>query len=304
MEDLEKTQIQNRSLEGNSTEPSEAAAAKTAKLPRIDTGPLKSESEKKEEEFRAGQSKILQRLAASAPLSEILERLVLLIEAQAPDMLCSVLLLSEDGDHIRHGAAPSLPPEYVKAVDGSPIGPKHGSCGTAMYRGEPVVVTDIVSDPLWEEYKELAVANGLRACWSTPILSGRGKVLGSFAMYYREPRTPTGEEAGLTEVATRIAGLAIEHHAARENLARTQAELAQASHAASKGKAAASAADEINQQLEAILDNAKKCLELLDEDRPDIASFREPLTSIAAQGRHALNLIARIRSSPAQKAQD
>ena len=296
-EDLETTQILNRTLESDGTEPSEAAAAKTAKLPRINRGAFRIDSDKKEEEFRTGQSRILQKLAANAPLSEILERLVLLIEAQAPGMLCSVLLLSEDGDHVRHGAAPSLPPEYVKAIDGSAIGPKHGSCGTAMYRGEPVVVTDIVSDPLWEDYKDLAVANGLRACWSTPILSGRGKVLGSFAMYYREPRTPTGEEAGLTEVATRIAGLAIEHHAAKEILARTQADLAQASYAASKGKVAASSVDEINQQLEAILDNAKKCLELLDEDKPDIASFRGPLTSIAKNGQQALNVIARIRSS-------
>ena len=304
MEDLEKTQIQTRLPESDLTETSDAAAAKTARLPRINTGSFKSDGDKKDEEFRIGQSKILQRLAANAPLSEILERLVLLIEAQAPGMLCSVLLLSEDGDHIRHGAAPSLPPEYVKAIEGSAIGPKHGSCGTAMYRGEPVVVTDIVSDPLWEDYKELAVANGLRACWSTPILSGRGKVLGSFAMYYREPRTPTGEEAGLTEVATRIAGLAIEHHAAREILARTQAELAQASYAASKGKAAASIAGEIHQQLEAIVDNAKNCLELLDEDKPDIASFRGPLTNIAAHGQHALNVIARINSQKAQKVQE
>jgi GAF domain-containing protein len=222
---------------------------------------------------------------------------VLLIEAQAPGMLCSVLLLSEDGDHVRHGAAPSLPAEYVQAIDGSAIGPKHGSCGTAMYRGEPIVVTDILTDPLWEDYRDLATAAGLRACWSTPILSGRGKVLGSFAMYYREPRTPTGEEAGLTEVATRIAALAIEHNAAKAILARTQAELAQASYAASKGKAAASSVDEINQQLEAILDNAKKCLELLDEDKPDIASFRGPLTNISKNGQQALNIIARIRSS-------
>ena len=296
-EDLEKTQILNRSQEPPLTEPSEAATAKTARLPRIDSGAFKIESEKKEEEFRFGQSKILQKLAANAPLSETLERLVLLIEAQAPGMLCSVLLLSEDGEHVRHGAAPSLSPEYVQAIDGSAIGPKHGSCGTAIYRGEPVVVTDILNDPLWEDYRDLAVANGLRACWSTPILSGRGKVLGSFAMYYREPRTPTGEEAGLTEVATRIAGLAIERHAAKEILSRTQAELAQASYAASKGKAAASSIDEINQQLEAILDNAKKCLELLDEDKPDISSFRGPLTNIAKNGQQALNVIARIRSS-------
>jgi GAF domain-containing protein len=296
-EDLEKTQILNRSLETPVNEPSEAAAAKTAKLPRLDSGAFRIESERKEEEFRVGQSKILQKLAANAQLSEILERLVLLIEAQAPGMLCSVLLLSEDGDHVRHGAAPSLPAEYVQAIDGSAIGPKHGSCGTAMYRGEPIVVTDILTDPLWEDYRDLATPAGLRACWSTPILSGRGKVLGSFAMYYREPRTPTGEEAGLTEVATRIAGLAIEHHAAKAILARTQAELAQASYAASKGKAATSSVDEINQQLEAILDNAKKCLELLDEDKPDIASFRGPLTNITTHGKQALTVIARIRSS-------
>jgi GAF domain-containing protein len=296
-EDLENTQIMDRPLETPVVEPSDAAAAKTAKLPRLDSGAFRIERENKEEEFRIGQSRILQKLAANAPLSEILERLVRLIEAQAPGMLCSVLLLSEDGDHVRHGAAPSLPPEYVQAIDGSAIGPKHGSCGTAMYRGEPVVVTDILNDSLWDDYRDLAIANGLRACWSTPILSGRGKVLGSFAMYYREPRTPTGEEANLTEVATRIAGLAIEHHAAKAILARTQAELAQASYAASKGKAAASSVDEINQQLESILDNAKKCLELLDEDKPDIANFRGPLTSIASHGKQALNVIARIRSS-------
>ena len=275
----------------------DATAAKTAPLPRIDSGIENLPAENKEELFFIEQSRILQRLAANAPLSEILKRLVLLIEAQSPGMLCSVLLLSEDGDHIRHGAAPSLPKEYVEAIDGEPIGPKHGSCGTAMYRGEPVAVTDIASDSLWENYRELALANGLRACWSTPILSGRGKVLGSFAMYYREPRTPTGEEAGLTEVATRIAALAIEHHAAKAILARTQAELAQASYAANTGKAAVSVADEVNQQLKAIVADAKKCLELLDEDEPEIASFREPLKNILAQGRNGLDVIARIRNS-------
>ena len=270
---------------------------KTAPLPRLDSGIQNPPAENKEEQFLIEQSRILQRLAANAPLSEILKRLVLLIEAQSPGMLCSVLLLSEDGEHLRHGAAPSLPKEYVEAIDGQPIGPKHGSCGTAMYRGEPVCVTDIASDSLWENYRELALANGLRACWSTPILSGRGKVLGSFAMYYQEPRTPTGEEAGLTEVATRIAGLAIEHHAAKEILARTQAELAQASYAASTGKAAVSVVDEVNQQLETIVANAKKCLELLDEDKPEIANFREPLKNILTQGRNGLDVIARIRLS-------
>ena len=189
----------------------EDTAEKTQRLPRLETVPLKPDADKQQDDFRRGQSKILQRLAANAPLPEILERLVLLIEAQSPGMLCSILLLSEDGDHVRHGAAPSLPKAYVEAIDGAAIGPKVGSCGTAMYRGEPVVVTDISVDPLWEDFRELALANGLRACWSTPILSGRGKVLGSFAMYYREPRSPAGEEQHLTDVATKLAAEAIEH---------------------------------------------------------------------------------------------
>jgi len=177
-----------------------------------------------EEAFRAGQSKVLEMISANAPLGEILESLVLLIEAQSPEMLCSVLLLSDDGNHIRHGAAPSLPEQYVRAVDGAPIGPKNGSCGTAMYRGQPVIVKDILKDPLWEDYRDVAAGAGLRACWSTPIMSGRGKVLGSFAMYYREPRTPTGDEASLTNVATHIAGIAIEHQRDQEALRGMQGE--------------------------------------------------------------------------------
>src|SRR5262245_4841276 len=175
------------------TEQIEVSTAETLRLPRISP-----DADQTEEDFRVGQSKVLEMIARNAPLGEILERLVMLIEAQSPDMLCSVLLLSDDGNHIRHGAAPSLPADYVKAIDGAAIGQKHGSCGTAMHRGKPVIVSDIMTDPLWEDFRDLASAAGLRACWSTPIMSGRGKVLGSFAMYYREPRTPTGDESALT----------------------------------------------------------------------------------------------------------
>src|SRR4029453_8366694 len=158
MDDLEKTQTLPKASELDASQSAflESATAKTAPLPPIVLDAAKTPDEKKEEEFRNGQSRVLQMIAANAPLGDILTRLVLLIEAQSPGMLCSVLLLSEDGDHIRHGAAPSLPNEYVEAIDGQPIGPKHGSCGTAMYRGEPVSVTDIASDSLWESYRELA----------------------------------------------------------------------------------------------------------------------------------------------------
>jgi len=288
MNDLEQSKTLTHALE----------PAKTAELPR-----LRPAADKKEEDFRLGQGRILGMIAANAPLAEILKRLVLLIEAQSPEMLCSILLLSDDGDHIRHGAAPSLPEDYVKAIDGAPIGPKNGSCGTAMYRGERVVVKDILADPLWEDYRDLASASGLRACWSTPIMSGRGKVLGSFAMYYRQPQTPTGEETSLTDVATRIAGLAIEHELAREVLQRTQAELAQATWRAAQAthnspqaakvtmdEAAAAVAPKLTDALESIVDNAETCIEWLDETQPDLARLREVLTAIAREGRKTLEI--------------
>jgi len=180
--------------------------AKTQKLPV-----MQPRAQEDSEEFLAQQEDVRVMIAANDPLSEVLTKLVLMIEAQAPNMLASILLLSYDGNHVRHAVAPSLPGSYVQVIDGSPIGPKHGSCGTAMFRGEPVMVTDILTDPLWDDYREHATAIGMRACWSTPIMSSKGKVLGSFAMYYREPRGPDDREQHLTQVATKLAAEAIEH---------------------------------------------------------------------------------------------
>jgi GAF domain-containing protein len=193
--------------ETNSSEPPELTA-ETQKLPAIN--PVEKE------EFVAQQEEVRQMIAAGRPLTDILSKLVLMIESQTPDMLCSILLISDDGNHVRHAVAPSLPESYIRVIDGSPIGPKHGSCGTAMFRGQPVTVSDILTDPLWDDYRDYATAIGLRACWSTPIMSSKGKVLGSFAMYYREPRAPDGEERHLTEVATKLAAEAIEHKVRQE----------------------------------------------------------------------------------------
>jgi signal transduction histidine kinase len=255
-----------------------------------------SKAQQDDENFRNGQSRILEMIARNAPLSEILKSLVLLIEKQSPEMLCSVLLLSDDGNHIRHGAAPSLPDDYVKAIDGAPIGPRNGSCGTAMYRGRSVVVSDIMEDPLWEDYRELASAAGLRACWSTPIMSGRGKVLGSFAMYYRQPQIPTGTEARLTDVATHIAGLAIEHQSAQELLRRTQAKLAHATQVTGMREVAISIGQEINHTLAAIVDNAERSLKSLDENKSDPEAIRQALINISTDGRRTIEIIARIRA--------
>ena len=127
--------------------------------------------------------------------------------------------------HIEHGAAPDLPKVYVQSVNGAPIGPRNGSCGTAMYTRQPVVVTDVLTDPLWEDYRDLAEKSGLRACWSTPIISSEGEVLGSFAIYRQESRGPRPEEQRLTEVATHLAGIAIQRQRARAELLALNAEL-------------------------------------------------------------------------------
>ena len=192
-------------------DPKQTELAKTQEFPAV-----RRPDQEDDEHFLAEQERIRQMIAANAPLNEILSELLLMIEAQSPEMIGSILLLSDDGNHVEHAVAPSLPQNYIKVIDGNPIGPKHGSCGTAMFRGKPVIVTDIATDPLWEEYRGFASAIDVAACWSTPIMSSKGKVLGSFAMYYREPRTPTGSESHLTNVATKLAGEAIERHASQK----------------------------------------------------------------------------------------
>ena len=168
--------------------------------------------------LRDGQSLILEMIATGAPLQDVLENLVHLMESQLQGIVGSILLLDEAGRRLRHGAAPSLPEAYVKAIDGVPIGPRAGSCGTAAYRRESVVVADVMTDPLWADYKDLAAEHGLRSCWSSPILSRQGAVLGTFALYSKSVREPTEAEIRLVDAATRIAGIAIERQQADDRI--------------------------------------------------------------------------------------
>src|SRR5262245_53068364 len=152
----------------------------------------------------------LRMILIGAPLAEVLTSVIRLIEAQRPGMLCSVFLLDPDGVHLRYAAAPNLPEYYRSATDGMASGPKAGSCGTAVYRREAVFIPDILSDPLWVRFRAVAAAAGLRAAWSSPIISNDGRVLGTFGMYYREVRHPAPDDVRLIEHASRIAGIAIE----------------------------------------------------------------------------------------------
>ena len=173
---------------------------------------------KRFELIRSGQAELLEMIATSAPLEDVLLRLVRLVESQVSGIRCSILLLESDGLHLKHAAAPSLPQSYIDAVDGTRIGPKVGSCGTAVYRRQPVKVTDIANDPLWENYRELAAAHDLRSCWSTPIFSHQGTVLGTFAMYSSTCREPAAGDESMVEMSTRIAGIAIERKQAEDRI--------------------------------------------------------------------------------------
>lgn len=138
------------------------------------------------------------------------------IEDLSPGVLVSVLLADEDGLHLRHGTAPSLPAFYNQAIDGIATGDGIGSCGTAAHRRQRVIVTDIATDPYWDDFRDLAERADLAACWSTPILARDGQLLGTFAMYHRVPRAPVETDLALAGVFADTAALAIERHRAEE----------------------------------------------------------------------------------------
>jgi PAS domain S-box-containing protein len=171
----------------------------------------------------AAEKKILELITGNNSLAFMLEALCRLIEEMFSGSLCAILFLDADGERLRKGIAPSFPPDFMTAVDGVNIGPRVGSCGTAAYRKETVIVSDINTDPLWADYRELALAYGLQAGWSTPILSAQETVLGTFAIYSREPRSPRPQERKLLEQFAHIASVAIEHTRAQESLRRSEA---------------------------------------------------------------------------------
>ena len=175
---------------------------------------------KRAEALLAGEKRLLEMIATGVPLKQILNALCLIIEEQRPETLASVLLLNADGVHLDVAAGPNLPKEWTRQMELMPIGPCAGSCGTAAYRGSAVIVSDIATDPLWDvpEHRASALKHGLRASWSNPVLSWKGQVVGTFCMYYREPRSPTSQDVELIELATHLTRVGIERDRAQETL--------------------------------------------------------------------------------------
>src|SRR5712675_1902963 len=183
---------------------------------------------KRREALLAGENRILEMLAKGDSLADILDLLCRLVEEQSTGVLASILLMDANGKQLRHGGAPNLPKAYTEAIDGAFIGPSVGSCGTAAYRAEQVIVSDIAVDPLWADFRDLALRHSLYACWSTPIFSSDGKVIGTFAMYYREPRTPSPLEQDTIKHITHLAGVAIQRKLAETARRESEAYLAEA----------------------------------------------------------------------------
>jgi C4-dicarboxylate-specific signal transduction histidine kinase len=235
----------------------------------------------------------------------ILDALCLLVEERVNGSLSSILLLDPNAGRLRHGAAPSLPITYTEAIDGLVIGPSVGSCGTAAYLAEQVIVSDIATNPLWADYCDLALAHGLRACWSTPILSTASRVLGTFAIYYRESRNPTPQEHDVIEQVTHLASIAVERKQAEEALRQAQTELAHATRVTTLGELAASIAHEVNQPLAGVVASGNACMRWLASEPPNIENARQSVDRIIRDANRASEVVARVRSlakkAPLQK---
>jgi PAS domain S-box-containing protein len=251
---------------------------------------------KQAEMLLAGEKRLLEMIARGDSCALILDALCRLFEELASGSLSSILLLDPKANRLRHSAAPSLPKNYIKAINGIVIGPSVGSCGTAAYRAKQVIVSDIANDPLWTDYRDLALAHKLRACWSTPILSSEGRVLGTFATYYCEPRSPTPREYDVIEQISHLASIAVEREQAEEALRQAQAELAHMSRVTTMGELTASLAHEVNQPLSAVVANGNACLRWLLADPPNLARAREAAERIVRDGKDAGEIVRRVRA--------
>jgi PAS domain S-box-containing protein len=251
--------------------------------------------QKRAQVLLAGENRLLEMITKGDARAIILEAICRLVEELSNGSLSSILLLDPKNNRLRHGAAPSLPAGYIEAINGVAIGPGVGSCGTAAHRAEPVIVSDIATDPLWTDYRELALAHGLRACWSTPILSSAGKVLGTLAIYNRERRNPTELDHDVVGRIVHLASIAVERDQKQAALRQAQADLAHVSRVTTMGELTASIAHEVNQPLTAVVNNATASISLLSKGTPDLEEIRAALTDIVDDANRASDVIARIR---------
>ena len=173
---------------------------------------------KREERLHEGEAAILERIAGSADLADVLDTLLRLVEAECPGIKATILLLDEPGGRLHSCSAPSLPQAWIDAVEGAAVGEGVGSCGTAVARRQAVIVSDVETDPLWLDYRDFIRPFGLKACWSWPIINTEGTILGTTAMYCATSRDPSALERRLAAFATHISGIAIQRKQAEDRI--------------------------------------------------------------------------------------
>jgi PAS domain S-box-containing protein len=247
------------------------------------------------EALLASEMHTLEMIAGGAPLPAVLDILCRAIEEQSPGSISTVLSLDPDGQRLWPAAGPNIPEGWTRGISPLTIGPCAGSCGTAAWRKETVVVSDVATDPLWQDFRDAALSYGLCACWSKPIISNSGVVLGTFAMYYSLVRHPDERELRLIDRATHIALIALERDRIHDSLRKAQANLAHVTRVTTMGELTASIAHEVNQPLTAVINNANACLGLLPDGSANLQEVREALTEIVDDADRASAVIARIR---------
>jgi PAS domain S-box-containing protein len=251
---------------------------------------------KQSETELAGEKQLLELVAEGHSMSEILEAICRLVENTASGCYCSVVLYDPSGTHWEHGAAPSLGASYMRFCCGRPLNTDAGPCAMAACLNEQVIAADLTTDTRWPEFRPMALAHGFRSCWSTPISSATGKVLGTFALHWSEPRTPSSLHQGLIEQLRHIARIAIERRLSEETLSKVQSELAHVSRVQSLGVLTASIAHELNQPLSGIITNASTCLRMLAADSPNIDGACETARRTIRDANRASDVITRLRA--------
>ncbi|MGH9475331.1 MAG: PAS domain-containing protein [Terriglobales bacterium] len=249
-----------------------------------------------------GENRLLEMMARGEPLAAILTELCRLVEAVCSNCACcSILRLDAETKRLWHVASPRVPRAYTEAIDGFAIGPEVSSCGTAAYRGEQVIASDIATDPRWAGFRDVALENGLRACWSTPIFSQQRRVLGTFAMFSGRAGSPTAVDQEVVALVTHLGSIAMERALNEAALGKARSELAQVARATSLSTLTASIAHEVNQPLSGIITNASTCLRMLSADPPNVAGALETARRTIRDGNRAAEVIQRLRALFAKK---
>jgi PAS domain S-box-containing protein len=247
------------------------------------------DAQKRHEVLLTSKRHILEMIAAGAPLADTLEAITALIETWWPDGIASVMLVDDQG-RLHTGSAPRLPEAYSKALDGAPIGPAAGSCGTAAYRRERVIVRDITTSDLWADYRDLAEEHGLRACWSVPIITNADQLVGTLAVYYREPREPRpGETDFATDSGAALAAIAIQRVRTEEALAEQTRALDAANQ--NKDQFIAKLAHELRNPLGAI----QAAVQVMKTRTPAGSPLQHPHAVVERQAAHIARLIDDLR---------